>query len=78
MDKDRLVDFLLNNFGKILGTFSGFILGVFLLTLGFFKTLLLSLCMIIGYFFGKKIDNKEKIEEYVIKLLNIYKRKKED
>lgn len=78
MNKDKLAEFLINHYGKIIGTLVGFLIGIFLLTIGFFKTLILSLCIITGYSLGKKIDNKENIEEFIDKILNTYRKNKED
>lgn len=72
MDKDKLISFFINHHGKIIGTFIGFIAGLFLLTLGFFKTLILSACIMVGYYFGRKVDNKEDIIEFIERLLNTH------
>ncbi len=75
MDKDKLSDIFINHHGKIIGTSIGLLLGIFLLTLGFLKTLVLFLCISIGYYFGKKIDNKESIADFIDKILNQYSKK---
>ena len=75
MDKDKLMSFFITHQGKIIGTLIGFFIGIFLLTLGFFKTLILSLCIMIGYYLGKKIDNKEDIIQFIERLLNSYGKK---
>jgi len=75
MDKDKLIDFLITNQGKIIGAFIGFLAGLFLLTLGFFKTLVLSICITIGYYLGKKADNKEDIIQLIERLLNTHGKK---
>jgi len=75
MDKDKLINFIINRQGKIIGAIIGFITGLFLLTLGFFKTLILLACSMAGYYIGKKIDNKEDIIEYIERLLNTHGKK---
>ena len=75
MDKDKLMVFFIAHQGKIIGALIGFFIGIFLLTLGFFKTLILSLCIMIGYYLGKKIDNKEDIIQFIERLLNSYGKK---
>lgn len=75
MNKDKLMDFLINHQGKIIGVFIGFLAGIFLLTIGFFKTLILFLCIGVGYYFGKKIDNKENIADFIDRILNQYTKK---
>lgn len=75
MDKDKLMVFFASNQGKIVGALIGFFIGIFLLTIGFFKTIILSACIIIGYYLGKKIDNKEDIMELIERLLNSHGKK---
>lgn len=75
MDKDKLAAFIISHQGKMIGALMGFLVGIFLLTLGFFKTLLLSICIAVGYYFGKKIDNKEDIVQFIERLLNSYGKK---
>lgn len=75
MDKDKLMVFFASNQGKIIGALIGFFIGIFLLTIGFFKTIILSACIIIGYYLGKKIDNKEDIMELIERLLNSHGKK---
>ncbi|SHI92881.1 DUF2273 domain-containing protein [Lutispora thermophila] len=59
MDKDKLINFIINRQGKIIGAIIGFITGLFLLTLGFFKTLILLACSMAGYYIGKKLIIKK-------------------
>ena len=75
MDKDKLMAFFITHQGKIIGALIGFFMVIFLLTLGFFKTIILSLCIIIGYYFGKKIDNKEDIIQFIERFFNSYGKK---
>lgn len=55
--------------GKILGIILGLILGVFIITVGFFRTIFILLCAVVGYIVGKKIDEKEDIMDIIDKLL---------
>lgn len=75
MDKDKLMVFIVSNQGKIIGALIGFFIGIFLLTIGFFKTVILSACIGIGYYFGKKIDNKEDMLQFIERLLNSHGKK---
>lgn len=66
-------EFLLNIFsknqGKIIGAFIGLVLSVFILLIGFFRTLLIALFVFAGYYIGKKIDNKEDLVELLDRIL---------
>ncbi|MGI5998357.1 MAG: DUF2273 domain-containing protein [Lutispora sp.] len=75
MDKDKLMNFFITHQGKIIGTLIGFLAGLFLLTLGFFKTLVLSICIAMGYYLGKKVDNKEDIIQFIERLLKTHGKK---
>lgn len=75
MDKDKLMDFFITNQGKIIGALIGFLAGLLLLTLGLFKTLVLSICIAVGYYLGKKVDNKEDIIQLIERLLNSHGKK---
>jgi len=58
-----------NNKGKFLGGLIGFIIGVFILTIGFFKTLFIFFCTTIGYLIGSKALTKEDIKKLLEKIL---------
>lgn len=55
--------------GKITGVLIGFVLGLLILIIGFFQALFVLFCMVIGYFIGKRIDDKEDLMEILDKLL---------
>ena len=55
--------------GKIVGIIFGFLIGILVITFGFFQTLFVLLCIIAGYIVGKKIDEKEDIMDILDKLL---------
>lgn len=45
--------------GKLIGTSLGFVLGLFTITLGFWKTLALSLFVVVGFIIGKRQDDHQ-------------------
>ncbi|OQY08896.1 MAG: hypothetical protein B6I28_03975 [Fusobacteriia bacterium 4572_132] len=47
---EQILLLLLKNFKKIVGTLIGFMVGWFLIHYGILKTLIVIICMIIGYF----------------------------
>lgn len=57
------------NKGKIIGGFIGFIIGILVLIIGFFKTLLILLFTIIGYYLGSRWDVDGNLKEFLDKFL---------
>ncbi|MDR3593005.1 MAG: DUF2273 domain-containing protein [Negativicutes bacterium] len=55
--------------GKIIGISLGFLLGVLIISFGFFRTLFVMLCVVAGFVIGKRIDEKEDIMDILDKLL---------
>jgi uncharacterized membrane protein len=55
--------------GKITGVLIGFVLGLLILIIGFFQALFVMFCMVVGYFIGKRIDDKEDLMDILDKLL---------
>jgi len=55
--------------GKIIGASAGLLIGILILTFGFFRTLFVLVCVIAGYIIGKKIDEKEDLMDILDKLL---------
>ncbi|MCX7885205.1 MAG: DUF2273 domain-containing protein [Caloramator sp.] len=69
MWKETFLNIFHNNEGKFIGTVIGLIIAIFVLSIGFFKTLFIAICAFMGYYIGKKIDNKESIVEIIQKIL---------
>jgi uncharacterized membrane protein len=69
MYKEMLLNIFQNNRAKCIGVLLGFLFAVSSLTVGFFKTLFIVICIILGYYVGKKIDNKESIIEVIERIL---------
>lgn len=65
---DKLSEFYKNHKGAINGCILGLIIAIFLLTLGFFKTLLIAICVGAGVFFGTNPGVREKIKIVFISL----------
>jgi len=53
--QDMLRFFLLHK-GKVIGTLIGFLIGILVLFLGFFKTIIILLFTLIGYYLGSRWD----------------------
>lgn len=69
MWKEVLLRMFQNNKGKTIGATLGFLIAVLALIIGFFKTLFIVICALLGYYIGKKIDNKESIIEVIERIL---------
>lgn len=69
MNSKLLAEIWQNHSGKISGTAIGLLIGIFIITFGFFRTIFVLLCMIAGYVIGKRIDEKEDIMDILEKLL---------
>ncbi len=69
MDRRLFEEIWQQHSGKILGVSLGFILGVLIISFGFFRTLFVMLCVIAGFVVGKRIDEKEDIMDILDKLL---------
>ncbi|TDT61944.1 DUF2273 domain-containing protein [Fonticella tunisiensis] len=69
MKKEVLLEIFYNNKGKVIGSAIGFILAILAIIIGFFKTLFIAMCVLVGYYVGKKVDNKESIIEIIERIL---------
>jgi uncharacterized membrane protein len=69
MNAKLLEEIWLHHSGKISGVTIGLLVGIFILAVGFFQTLFVMICVIIGYVVGKRIDEKEDIMDILEKLL---------
>lgn len=65
-------DFVNENPGKSVGAVSGLILGVLILTFGFWKTIVILLFIILGFIIGKMIDDGDSGIEAI---KNIFRRR---
>jgi len=69
MLKDFLLNVFAKNQGKIIGAFIGLLFGILILVIGFFRTVVIVFFVFIGYYIGKKIDDKEDLVEFLSKIL---------
>lgn len=68
----RIVNFLeyiKQRIGLITGVGIGFLVGVLILAIGFFRTLFLAICIAIGAFFGTRNRYRKKLFEILDKIL---------
>ncbi|TDO92290.1 putative membrane protein [Halanaerobium saccharolyticum] len=67
--KEELSQFIYLNRRKICGALIGLIIGVLILTVGFFKTLLLCLTTLVGYYFGARWRFEEDLKDFIIRII---------
>lgn len=56
--------------GKFIGTSLGLVLGLLMVTLGFWRTLVLALFVILGFWLGKRQDDHQFITSWIEKNFN--------
>ena len=61
-----------NHPGKLIGTSVGFFLGLLVVTLGFWRTLVLFLFAVVGFVLGKSQDDHENITAWIERILSKY------
>lgn len=68
-ESNGFFEFIKTHRGQVIGILLGFLVGVLILTIGFFKTIFLSICVGIGAFFGTKNKFRSKLFEILDKIL---------
>lgn len=68
--KEKLLQFYKGNAGKCNGVIVGLVIGILLLTLGFWGTLLLALCVGIGLWLGGRKDRGQPIGQLLLHARN--------
>jgi len=69
MDKQLFMEWLTLHRGKIIGAATGLALGVSVILFGFFKTLFVAVCVVLGYLAGKQLDDRVDLKERILRLL---------
>ncbi|NLB51535.1 MAG: DUF2273 domain-containing protein [Syntrophomonadaceae bacterium] len=54
--------------GKAIGVIIGLLAAILFLSFGFWRALFIILCIIIGYFIGKRIDEDQNFNQWIKKL----------
>ena len=66
---EQLKGFLRKYWGRALGSAAGLTVAILFLTLGFFRTLLIVICVAAGFFLGMFRDSREDFLEFVERIL---------
>lgn len=61
----EVVDYFLKKKGQIIGLLLGLLVGLAVMKYGIWKTLFLALCAGVGYFLGKRVDDRKGFEEII-------------
>lgn len=67
--RETIEAFVRRNLGRVVGSALGLVVAVLFLTLGFWRTILLGLCIGAGYALGMYRDSREEFLEFVEKIL---------
>ncbi|MGI5891370.1 MAG: DUF2273 domain-containing protein [Bacillota bacterium] len=71
MDWAKLLLYLLENHkGKIIGVILGLLFGICIVAGGFWAAVVILVCILVGYYLGKKSDDKVDFKEVVEKIFN--------
>lgn len=54
--------------GKAIGVIIGLLAAILFLTFGFWRALFIILCIVVGYFIGKRIDEDQNFNQWIKKL----------
>jgi uncharacterized membrane protein len=68
-DLKALLKDLVSYQGRILGGVIGFMAGLLWAFLGFGRALAFVLCILLGYYIGKRIDQKESFKDIISRML---------
>lgn len=70
MSKEKIIEFYRSHCGAVNGALIGFTISVFILVLGFFRTIFIAICVLLGYYIGKKIsDDREYLKNLLDRIL---------
>jgi uncharacterized membrane protein len=66
---EQMKEFMRKYLGRIAGSAAGLVIAILFLTLGFFRTVLILICIGVGFFFGMFRDSREEFLEFVERIL---------
>lgn len=58
-----------NHRGKLVGLLGGLLVGILILVFGFLKALFLTICALVGFFLGKRFDDKHSFRDILERFL---------
>ncbi|SFF93543.1 Uncharacterized membrane protein [Desulfotomaculum arcticum] len=69
MDNRFILEWILDNRGKIIGALIGLGISLSIILWGILKTLLIIIFVFIGYYGGKQLDDQVDIKDKILRLL---------
>jgi uncharacterized membrane protein len=67
--REELFQFIYLNRKKISGALIGLIIGILILSIGFFKTLLICITTLVGYYLGSRWRFEEDLKDFILKII---------
>ncbi len=67
--REIVVSCFTNHRGKTIGIICGLLFGIFVLLIGFFRSLFLAVCIGVGYWIGRMYDRQESFMAFLDKIL---------
>lgn len=67
--KFLLEDAWQNHRGKLVGTVLGIVIGASIMIFGFFKTVFILVCGLVGLFVGKRVDDKDDFRDIIERII---------
>lgn len=67
--KEDLSQFIYLNRKRITGAILGLVIGILILTIGFFKTFLLFLTTLVGYYLGARWRIEEDLKDFILRII---------
>jgi uncharacterized membrane protein len=64
-----ILEWMLMHRGKIIGVLVGLLISLSVIFWGVLKTLLIVVCVVIGYFGGKQLDDRVDIKDRLLRML---------
>lgn len=68
MDLEQIARVLQDHRGKVLGALAGLVFGLLTAFLGFGKAFFIGLCVLIGYFIGRRWDKRQGFQDLLERL----------
>lgn len=63
---NKLIEYILTEHrGKVIGVTLGLVVSILFVTLGFWRTVFVVLCILFGYLIGKKVDEQMDLEAWI-------------
>jgi len=66
---DDLIEIFLAHKGKLLGLFIGLVIAILIISFGFLEAVFIIFCMAVGYFVGRRMDEKKSFSEIIERLM---------